>query len=153
MNLTTDQLHRVALLKKAGINIALLEDGRILVEQTSSSNGYLLTQKQLSDRAKAIFPECHTVAKVMYIELDGITPEWIKENMKRIGIYQRDLSRQIGINETSISLYLNGKRTMTKAVQALFYYYFAFYDLNANLRSIIKAKEDIIETLEGGLSI
>lgn len=130
---TADQKRLVSLYKMHGINMDILPDERVLVEQRDVYNGYLLTQKQLARRAKEIFPERHTVPKVVELDTDIVTPEWVRGRMKELDLYGRDLSRQTTLDEQTVSRLINGKRPMTKAVKALFYYYFLTYELNRKL--------------------
>lgn len=127
--ITADQKQIVNLYKTMGIGMHELEDGRILVEQTSDTNGILLTQKDLKERGKQVFPDRYIIPKVFYLDTSVVTPEWVQKKMEDTGIYQRDLARQIGMNETTISKLIKGRRPMSKTVQALFYYYFTLYEV------------------------
>jgi len=46
--------------------------------------------------------------------------------MRELGIKQKDMEHDLGINHSSISLWLTGTRAMTKPVQAMFYYYLRY---------------------------
>lgn len=117
------------LYKTMGIDMELLPDGKVKVEQVTDTNGILLNQYDLRQRGKQVFPNRHIVPKVFFLDTDVVTPLWIQSKMDEVGIYQRDLSRQIGMDETVVSKLINGKRPMTRAVQALFYYYFTLYEV------------------------
>lgn len=122
------------LYKTMGIDMELLPDGKVKVEQVTDTNGILLNQYDLRQRGKQVFPNRHIVPKVFFLDTDVVTPVWIKSKMDEVGIYQRDLSRQIGMDETVVSKLINGKRPMTRAVQALFYYYFTLYEVTRDTR-------------------
>lgn len=122
------------LYKTMGIDMELLPDGKVKVEQVTDTNGILLNQYDLRQRGKQVFPNRHIVPKVFFLDTDVVTPLWIQSKMAEVGIYQRDLSRQIGMDETVVSKLINGKRPMTRAVQALFYYYFALYEVTRDTR-------------------
>ncbi|MDY3884223.1 MAG: helix-turn-helix transcriptional regulator [Porphyromonas somerae] len=122
------------LYKTMGIDMELLPDGKVKVEQVTDTNGILLNQYDLRQRGKQVFPNRHIVPKVFFLDTDVVTPVWIKSKMDEVGIYQRDLSRQIGMDETVVSKLINGKRPMTRAVQALFYYYFTLYEVTKDTR-------------------
>ena len=122
------------LYKTMGIDMELLPDGKVKVEQVTDTNGILLNQYDLRQRGKQVFPNRHIVPKVFFLDTDVVTPLWIQSKMAEVGIYQRDLSRQIGMDETVVSKLINGKRPMTRAVQALFYYYFTLYEVTRDTR-------------------
>lgn len=122
------------LYKTMGIDMELLPDGKVKVEQVTDTNGILLNQYDLRQRGKQVFPNRHIVPKVFFLDTDVVTPLWIQSKMDEVGIYQRDLSRQIGMDETVVSKLINGKRPMTRAVQALFYYYFTLYEVTRDTR-------------------
>lgn len=122
------------LYKTMGIDMELLPDGKVKVEQVTDTNGILLNQYDLRQRGKQVFPNRHIVPKVFFLDTDVVTPLWIQSKMNEVGIYQRDLSRQIGMDETVVSKLINGKRPMTRAVQALFYYYFTLYEVTRDTR-------------------
>ncbi len=122
------------LYKTMGIDMELLPDGKVKVEQVTDTNGILLNQYDLRQRGKQVFPNRHIVPKVFFLDTDVVTPLWIQSKMSEVGIYQRDLSRQIGMDETVVSKLINGKRPMTRAVQALFYYYFTLYEVTRDTR-------------------
>lgn len=122
------------LYKTMGIDMEILPDGKVKVEQVTDTNGILLNQYDLRQRGKQVFPNRHIVPKVFFLDTDVVTPLWIQSKMAEVGIYQRDLSRQIGMDETVVSKLINGKRPMTRAVQALFYYYFTLYEVTKGTR-------------------
>jgi hypothetical protein len=132
--MTMREIQLTNLYKTMGIDMELLPDGKVKVEQVTDTNGILLNQYDLRQRGKQVFPNRHIVPKVFFLDTDVVTPLWIQSKMAEVGIYQRDLSRQIGMDETVVSKLINGKRPMTRAVQALFYYYFTLYEVTRDTR-------------------
>ncbi len=132
--MTMREIQLTNLYKTMGIDMELLPDGKVKVEQVTDTNGILLNQYDLRQRGKQVFPNRHIVPKVFFLDTDVVTPLWIQSKMSEVGIYQRDLSRQIGMDETVVSKLINGKRPMTRAVQALFYYYFTLYEVTRDTR-------------------
>jgi transcriptional regulator with XRE-family HTH domain len=50
--------------------------------------------------------------------------------MKDIGLKQSDVSKQLNIDKSTISLFLSGEKPLTKIHKSLFYYYFEYYENN-----------------------
>ena len=123
----------ISLYAKAGIAITELDDTKVKVHQVHT-NGNLLTQKQLVDRGKKLYPDKIIIPVVYSLNVDSITPDWVKEQMSRCGIYQKDLVKQLAINKSTISKYLSGAVGMTKSVRALFFYYFLTFEQNRLFR-------------------
>ncbi len=126
----------IALYAKAGIAITELDETTVKVHQVDT-DGYLLTQKQLVERGKKLYPGKTIIPVVYSLSVDSITPDWVKEQMKRYGIYQKDLVKQLAINKSTISKYLSGAVGMTKSVRALFFYYFLTFEQNNLFREQI----------------
>ena len=59
--------------------------------------------------------------------------------MQEFGIKIGDLVKQTTLDNSSLSLFLSGKRKMNKSVKALFYYYFLTYELNRDFRDYLKS--------------
>jgi hypothetical protein len=55
--------------------------------------------------------------------MDEITPAYVLAKMQELGIDQKQLIQELGINRSSVHLWLNAKRPMTKPVKAMFYFY------------------------------
>jgi hypothetical protein len=127
--------------RSMGIDLEILEEQgdeiRVKIAQNRLINGLILNQKQLVERAKAIFPQNYKVivTPVVYsLDLQQITIAWIDAHMKKYGVHRKDFIRQIGVDKSTLSSYLNGTRKMNKLVKAAFYYYFLTYQLNTDLR-------------------
>ena len=142
LQLTKQLTRSIANYGRMGIIIEILEmdenEARVKVVQKHSPNGYFLNQKQLVERVKEVF--AHTGLKtkvypVVYkIDVNEVTPEWIKARMEEFGIKRKDIIRQLDLDISSLSLMLSGERKMNKLVRSAFYYYFLTYQINRDLR-------------------
>ena len=126
--------------QKAGIEIQQQEDV-VIIRQKRLINGYILNQKQLYQRAREIFPDPKIKIKPVVVSLDvnSIKEDWINQKMQEFGIKIGDLVKQTTLDNSSLSLFLSGKRKMNKSVKALFYYYFLTYELNRDFRDYLKS--------------
>lgn len=125
-----------------GIAITVKEfDGSILtlsVEQFAKKGLVMLTQKQLHERAKELFDsfEYHKKPVIRYHcitynpDMSVVTPMYIVNKMKDIGLKQADVSKQLNIDKSTISLFLSGEKPLTKIHKSLFYFYFEYYENN-----------------------
>ena len=113
------------------------EDNVVHVTQSRITSGVFLTQKDLHNSARSVYPEKEYKIRphVHWTDLDAVTPDWIEEQMREYGLKRKDLMRQLALDPSSISQYLSGKRGMTKPVRAMFYYYFNTYRLSKAMRS------------------
>lgn len=121
--------------RKAGIEIQQEQD-IVIIRQKRLINGYILNQKELYQRARELFPDPKIKIKSVVFSLDvnSIDEVWINEKMQEFGIKIGDLVKQTALDNSSLSLFLSGKRKMNKSVKALFYYYFLTYELNRDFR-------------------
>ena len=126
--------------QKTGIEIQQQEDV-VIIRQKRLINGYILNQKQLYQRAREIFPNPKIKIKPVVFSLDvnSINEDWINQKMQEFGIKIGDLVKQTTLDNSSLSLFLSGKRKMNKSVKALFYYYFLTYELNRDFRDYLKS--------------
>lgn len=122
--------------RRAGIDIEIIDEDTVKITQARLLNGYILSNKQLYDRAKEVFAGCNVkIIPVVYsFNTDDITPNWINDKMKEFGIHRNDLIKQLAIDKARLSLYLSGDRGLTQTAKAAFYYYFLTYELNRDLR-------------------
>ncbi len=132
----TTEFQKIAIrnLKMVGIEIEIIDALNLKIIQRSIYNGYILTKKELVDRAKKIFPEMIIKPIRFSLDVGEIDCDWIKNKMKNIGLNANDLVSQIALDKSSLSLFLSGERKMNKSVKALFYYYFLTYELNKDFR-------------------
>lgn len=123
--------------KKNGIIIEKLDNDTVKVTQSRLINGFILNQKQLIERGKEIFPDKKIIPVVFSLDVSTINLEWIDNKMKEFGIKRNDLVKQLAIDKSSLSLILSGKRDLSKAMKATFFYYFLTYELNKDFREYI----------------
>ena len=128
---------------RMGIKIELLEiednSARVKIQHKRLINNYMLNQKQLFERVKDVFKptglKTKVVPMVYFIDPQLVDFDWINLKMSEFGIKRNDLIKQLAIDKSSLSLFLNGKRKMNKLVKAAFYYYFLTYELNRDFRA------------------
>jgi hypothetical protein len=122
--------------RSVGIQIEVNEEEKtVKITQKELINGYILTNKELYQRARDLFGKEYKILPIVFsLDLNEITKEWISEQMQDLGIKPKDIISQLGVDKSSLSLYLNGKNKMNKLVRASFYYYFLVYRLNRDLR-------------------
>ena len=68
------------------------------------------------------------------LSVEDITIEWVKQKMEEFGIKRNDLTKQLAIDQSTLSLYFSGERGLTRTAKAAFYYYFLTYELNRDFR-------------------
>lgn len=125
--------------KAVGIHIEVNEEEKIIkITQKELINGYILTNKELHQRARELFDKDYKIMPVVFsLDLSEITTDWINEQMVDLGIKPKDIISQLGVDKSSLSLYLSGKIKMNKLVRSSFYYYFLLYKINRDLREQI----------------
>ena len=127
--------------RSVGIYTEVLESSaegiptKVKITQAHLYNGYILNQKQLVDRAKTLFGDVKVVPVVFSLDISFITTEWLGAKMIEFGVKRSDLIKQLAVDKSSLSLYLNGKVKMNKLVKSAFYYYFLTYELNRDFRA------------------
>ncbi|PHR94015.1 MAG: hypothetical protein COA80_12940 [Leeuwenhoekiella sp.] len=121
---------------KSGIEISVTDDDKVIVKQVRVINGYILSNKELHQRARAIFPEEKIKPVVYSLDISTITIDWIANKMKVLGLNKKDLIKQLAIKKEDLSLYFSEKKQMDNTLKAAFYYYFLYYELNKKLRNI-----------------
>lgn len=126
--------------KAVGIHIEVNEEEKIVkITQKEVVNGYILNNKQLHDRARALFDKEYKIIPVVFsLDLSEVNSEWIKERMAEFDIKTKDIISQTGLDKSSLSLFLSGKVKMNKLVRACFYYYFLTFQINRDLREQLK---------------
>ena len=128
--------------KASGIEFKILDSNsqgfpkKVLVTQTKVINGYMLNQKQLVERAKALFGrEVKVIPSVHSLDVNGIDLGWIVDKMKDLGIKRKDLVKQTGLDKTYLSRLFSGQIGLSTPMRALFHYYFQTYELNRIFRT------------------
>ncbi len=103
----------------------------IKVVQDQSFHGHYFDSKRLHEIVLETFSDALAPRKIMtspvpFIpsEADIITLDLIRKVMSRYDIRNKDLETDLGINKPRISEWLAGKRSMSKPVRNMFYWYF-----------------------------
>lgn len=110
----------------------------IKIVQKNNYNGFILSQKELIERAKDIFRGIDNLRYsplTFTLDVKIITPEWIESKMKEFNISRNDILSHLHIDKSTLSLYLSGSRNMSRLAKASFYWYFSTFEINSNLRS------------------
>lgn len=127
----------------AGIKVEVVDFensiASVVASQSNLINGYILSNKELYDRAKEIFSgiteiKFKIIPSVFSLNVENVTIQWIEDKMAEFGINRNDLVKQLAIDKSSLSLILSGKRDLSKPMRATFFYYFLTYELNRDFR-------------------
>lgn len=141
----------IAQYRSSGICITETEDNIVVVEQTKlDDKHWMMTQRELIKRGRTVYPEKrYKIVPVTYsLDLSTITPEWIQEQMQEYDIRPKDLTRQLGLNASEVSLLLSGKRNMTRSIRSMFYYYFLSYRLSKDMRKPPITTEELTRAID-----
>ena len=121
------------------IEIVSYSEGRLIVraEQKDLVNDKFLSKKELTERVRDMFkdeiPEDWklTVSAVNFDrkDIDGITLDWIKKRMERLGLKNKHLSNYTGIDKCTVSSILSGDKELTKWHKVALYYFFKNYEV------------------------
>ena len=121
------------------IEIVSYSEGRLIVraEQKDLVNDKFLSKKELTERVRDMFkdeiPEDWklTVSAVYFDrkDIDGITLDWIKKRMERLGLKNKHLSNYTGIDKCTVSSILSGDKELTKWHKVALYYFFKYYEV------------------------
>ena len=133
---------RIRRMRSMGIHISLLSDDpyRILVEQKTLINGFMLSQAQLKARASDILSSelegrKQWVTVTYKPDLSGVNSEWVRSKMDEFKVKQKDICKQMSIDKSYLSKVLSNDR-MTGFQKSAFYFYFLTYELNRDLRDV-----------------
>lgn len=135
--------------RASGIEIEIVEfDGltaSVLISQSNLVNGYILSNKQLYDRAREIFSEVigikvKIIPSVFSLNVSDINIQWIEQRMDEFGLNRKDLIKQLALDKSYISLLFaeptnKRKVSLSKPMKATFFYYFLTYELNRDFRN------------------
>mgnify|MGYP000739052571 FL=1 len=121
------------------IEIVSFSEGRLIVraEQKDLVNGQFLSKKELHERVREMFkgeiPEDWklTVSAVNFDrkDIDGITVEWVRKRMEKLGLKAKHLSNYTGIDKCTVSSILSGDKDLTKWHKVALYYFFKYYEV------------------------
>ena len=92
-------------------------------ENHADENTLILRTKELFSY---FFPDYEiTVTAVPYQAnpTEKVTPEYIREAMNSYDIKVKDIVDETGIDKSNVSAWVNGTRSMSQPVRAMFYYY------------------------------
>lgn len=136
MSTSIQQQRILAQYRSVGIYITLEDADTVVVKQQHITNGFVMTQKQLIDRARTIYPDKkYKIVPVVYqLDLSVVTPEWVKDKMQEYSVRPNDFVAQLGLTKSEVSLLINGKRPMSRVVRSAFFFYFLTFQLNRDLR-------------------
>ena len=121
------------------IEVVSYNEGRLIVraEQKDLVNDKFLSKKELTERIREMFkgeiPDNWklTVSAVNFDrkDIDGITVDWIKRRMERLGLKSEHLSNYTGIDKCTVSSLLSGDKELTKWHKVALYYFFKYYEV------------------------
>ena len=121
------------------IEIVSFSEGRLIVraEQKDLVNGQFLSKKELHERVREMFkgeiPEDWklTASAVNFDrkDIDGITVEWVRKRMEKLGLKAKHLSNYTGIDKCTVSSILSGDKDLTKWHKVALYYFFKYYEV------------------------
>lgn len=125
-------------------------DGFVIVTQTKIVDDRVFTKQELLERARALYPapEFKIRPQVYALDLEIVTPEWIQEQINKIGLYNKDITRQLGVTNSEMSLFLSGKKPLSLKVRSMFYYYFETWRLREALRTPLITAEELTEAIK-----
>jgi hypothetical protein len=115
----------------------------IQVKQIEATDtGRIFTQKELVERASGIFGliEGYTFKYIPVTyspDFSIVNVDWINDQMKEFDLKNSDISRQTGIDKSTLSLLFTGRKNFTLIHKALFYFYFDHYRVSKNCREIV----------------
>ena len=122
------------------IEIVSYSEDRLIVraEQKDLVNDKFLSKKKLTERVRNMFkdeiPEDWklTVSAVNFDrkDINGITLDWIKKRMERLGLKNKHLSNYTGIDKCTVSSILSGDKELTKWHKVALFYFFKYYELD-----------------------
>ena len=121
------------------IEVVSYSDSRLIIraEQKDLVNDKFLTKKELTERVREMFkgeiPDDWklTVSAVNFDrkDIDGITVDWIKKRMEKLGLKSKHLSNYTGIDKCTVSSLLSGDKELTKWHKVALYYFFKYYEV------------------------
>lgn len=132
----------ISIYKRMGIDMEIVEYEidyiTIIIKQSRLVNGYILTGRQLHDRAVEVFEPCGLKLRIrpaVYIfDHNEITIDWIESKMIEFDIKKKDIIKQLAIDKSTLSRYFSRERKLNKSVKGAFFYYFLTYELNRDFR-------------------
>jgi len=121
------------------IDIVSFKDNRLTIraEQKDLLKGKELNKKELIAIARKVFKGIIpkewelTVVAISFSrkEINNLSAEWIRSKMELFGLKNRTLVIHTDIEDSTISLLINGERELTKWHKVAFYYFFKYYEM------------------------
>ena len=121
------------------VEVVSFNENRLIVraEQKDMVNNVFLSKKELTERTREMFkgeiPEDWklTVSAVNFDrkDIDGMTIDWVKSRMERLGLRNKHLSNYTGIDKCTLSSLLSGDKEFTKWHKVALYYFFKYYEV------------------------
>jgi len=103
----------------------------VRVEQFAKVSDKVFTGAELVAKGREVFswlPEGFTVRFRPLLwkgeGLDAVSAEWVKNQLKKHGLYQKDLVDKLGVDYASLSKLLANKYEFTRWHKAAFFYFF-----------------------------
>lgn len=131
---------------RLGIDIAVIEDNPselvVRIAQKRLINNVVLTQKELIERGKEIFKDFNKPVKVRPLvyafDLREISPQWLEEKMKSLGIRINDIEKQVHIPKAKVKEFLKGCRNLRANAKASLFWYIKTFEINNSHREYLK---------------
>lgn len=79
---------------------------------------------------------------------DVVDAQWILDKMAQQKLKFEDLERILGIEKYTLSVYTSGKYKLNRAEKGMFFYFFTYRNLVAQIRASMKKREKQEEVLE-----
>lgn len=134
----------------AGLSVRRKDDV-VFVEQLHYTNHIILTHNELRSRAEKIYGELGITKykTTMHApDISMVTPAWVKQNMKRFRLTQKEVASHVGLNQSYLSTALQGEE-LTLPLKHLLYFYFAFLIAGEEQRAKGgRATEDMIRLIK-----
>ncbi len=105
------------------------EEGVIVAKQKYIKAWNIWTGKDLHNKAKEIYKD--VVNKTDYkiygstfaFDESMVTTDWIKEQIKIIGISKKDIKKQLGISTSTLSAIFSNNKPLSRVMKVAFFYY------------------------------
>ncbi|MFC0182537.1 hypothetical protein ACFFJX_08175 [Pseudarcicella hirudinis] len=100
-----------------------VSQGRSLSENYADAEGLVRLTKEMIDNSM-LSGRALRVGTKIYIKTDSdiVTTSWIKNKMSKVGMRAVDVEQYMSIDKSTLSLYLNGRRELTRKVKSDFFH-------------------------------
>lgn len=118
------------------------QDDREIILQVKQDQSFHQNQfddKRLREITHETFDEFLQPGQKLHVSIkakqtapcDVVTAAWIQQKQLDLGIKNKDIVRDTGIDKTTVSAYVGGLKPLSGVVKALFYYYFTAKELQS----------------------